>query len=164
MQDPNLTGTGHQPYQWDQIKAFYSYYKVHYARYKITAYVPSVAGLWVGLNIYSSLSGSGTVNSLDLGAVVERAHTDMRYLPDTGPGCVVFEGLVDLAAIHGLTHDQYESDNTNFGASISANPGQNVIMECVFVDPLSRISSFAHYLVQIELFTQTYGYLPPGQS
>lgn len=162
--DPNSTGTGHQPYQRDQIAAMYSYYKVHKCSYRITFFRPQVTGLWVGVNVYSSLGTSASVNGLTLETIVERQHDAMTILPTAGPGYAIVQGSVDLAGLHGLTKSQYLTDNTNFGASITANPSQNGIVEVVFVDPDARANEYIYALVELEYDVQCYGYNPPAQS
>lgn len=162
--DPNLSGVGHQPYQRDQISAIYAYYKVHHCAYKVTVFRPNVTGLWAGVNIWSSLAAGGTINGLDLGAIAERNHDIMKIVPTAGPTCVQFSGTVDLSGLHGLSRVQYDTDNTNYGAAMAANPNQNGVLEIAMCDPDARASDLVYALVELEYYVQCYGYVPPTQS
>jgi hypothetical protein len=161
--DPNSSGVGHQPYQRDQIASLYAYYKVRTCKYKVTAHIPNYEGLWAGVNIYSSLA-SGSVNGLDVPAIQERNHTDLRCVPNAGKQIAIFTGSVDLAGVHGLTQTQYDADNSNYGGAQGGNPGQNAMLEIVFADPAARTASAMYFQVELEYYVQEYGYIPPSQS
>jgi len=51
LYDPDVTGTGHQPYGFDQLMAFFRHYVVVKARVKVTAVSNVTPPIWVAVHL-----------------------------------------------------------------------------------------------------------------
>jgi len=162
--DPDLTSTGHQPFFRDTLASIYSYYKVFRVDYEVTFLKPSTTGLWVGLNLYSSLGSSQSVAGLTLGNIRERTETSMKMLSTGGSESQVFKGSVDLAKVHGLSDAEYRFDGTNYSGAIGGNPSQNALFELVLVDPYSGATSGCAISFIYRFHFEMWGLTVPAQS
>jgi len=163
LYDPDLSGTGHQPYQFDQIKTMYGTYLVHKCDWTITFFGAAVTGLWVGVSIYNTIGGT-SVAGFTLDAIKERNLTKMIPLPSTGEQKVTLSGSTNLWDIFGVTKEQYLAEPQAYGSAVSGNPAYSVQLECVLVDPAARTSASVLVDADLNFKSQLWAYVPPTQS
>jgi len=161
--DPDLSGTGHQPYQFDQLKAMYGTYLVHKCDWSVTFFGAAVAGLWVGVYIYNTIGGSSLAGST-LDAIKEHNRVKMRVLPSTGEQRTIISGSTPIWEIFGISRAQYLAEPQAYGSAVSGNPAYSAILECVVVDPAARTSASVFVEATLNFHTQMWSYDDPGQS
>lgn len=124
--DPNLSGTGHQPMGFDQLKALYGRYRVWNCKYKVSFFIASV-----GETVFYCVPTNETTSFVS---------TPQDALETTGSkyGCCnvytyggagtppkVLSGKVNMASLYGAK-DISEADR--YQALISASPTETAIL------------------------------------
>lgn len=125
--DPDRTGIGHQPVNFDQLMAIYEQYVVTEVDYKVifrNAADASSAQL-CGITI-SDVVGGG----LDARVLIENGQTQWGLMrPVVGDSEVrEMKGHVDIAKIHGITRQALLSDNRYRGSG-SSGPTEDVSLQ-----------------------------------
>lgn len=163
LYDPDITYTGHQPYQYDQIRNMYSYYLVDTCEWEITFTDPSADGVLVGANI--TINAEGSIASKDYATIAERAHCKLLPLNDTGKQTVKMTGRTNLAELFGLTRTQYATNLTTYAAGTGSNPYQTCTLQVVLIDPnANAVARSVSYTARLTYHGKLYGYMPPAQS
>lgn len=126
LYDPNLTGTGHQPYGFDQLcsnTGFYRSYLVHAARVKILACSiggsAEVAVCWK----YDVSEGFAAITGLTVDAATEAPMIGVGLLGASGNDRTFVKDMrIDMHRLFGVTKQQYANELTTYGAAYGANP------------------------------------------
>lgn len=105
--DPNVTGTGHQPYYFDQVAAIYNHYYVIGARAKVTV-IPSNGSQTSFYTCCFTDDDSTTTNGTQLQSVIEMNNS------------TVVRGLSALGG-NTTVHRQTWSAKKRFGRNILGN-------------------------------------------
>lgn len=113
--DPNLTGTGHQPYGHDTFQSLYNRYRVINCHYSISAV--SAAGATIAFCALPSNESFGGLTNMS----EWREKPRCRYAIQT-PGAAIkkVSGNVYIPSLMGRTKNQYMADDryqSEFGAS-----------------------------------------------
>ncbi len=124
--DPDLSGTGHQPYGHDTLALIYLHYEVMGCYVKLEWSDPSADGMYVGYQI-----NGGTVVSLIYSQLVERPWSRYSAINDTGNQVVTQNFYVSNQKASGLTSLQYKAQvQNNWGAAFGANPTSVNTLRC----------------------------------
>lgn len=120
--DPNLTGTGHQPYGHDQLQLIYNRYRVYGVKYKATFINQETAKHF---DIAVLLRPNNTAPSV-METVLETPYVKKRVLGVEGSGQAVrtITGYCNNSKILGISRESHRSDDSNqqlFGATPTAN-------------------------------------------
>ncbi len=166
LYDPNYTGTGHQPYQFDQLSPIYNNYLVTRADFKVTV-IPDFAtqGLQAGLSVFTDTNVSDSASGKTLSELKEKAVTQVRPIAteDNQKNYPVFRAAIDMARAFGVPKATYLGDQ-NFAAQTSANPSRTLYAELCIVDPGANPGSSTWFDVEITYHTNFWGYKGPAQS
>lgn len=163
LYDPDYTGTGHQPYQYDQIRTMYQYYLITHCDWEITFTDPSIDGLIVGVNII--INAEGTVVAKDYATIAERSHCRLAPLNDTGRQVITMRGRSDMAQLYGLTSVQYATNLSSYAAGTGSNPYNAPNIQVFLIDPsASATQRTVAYLAKLTYHGKLYSYMPPAQS
>lgn len=122
--DPNYTGTGHQPYGFDQLAAEYRRYRVNAVKVQLIFTDPGSDGLVAG----AGLMASGFSNNLagqSVDAIKERPNCQTRTVNASGKQYVIMNFYADLARIEGISKKQYAGDMSSYSAPINQSPSQS---------------------------------------
>lgn len=127
--DPNSTGTGHQPYGYDQLSAFYQSYIVHACRYRlICSTIGGTPEVAVAFQVLPT--GTNLLTGTSVDAATEKS---MAVVFPVGPSGNArtreVSGAVQLYKVMGVTPQQYLNDLSQFAALISANPSTTLYLE-----------------------------------
>lgn len=127
--DPNRTGTGHQPYGYDQIAALYDYYRVYAVSYCIEV-TGNTATSTPRLTVlpFDGLPSSGT-RTLDM--EYSRAITKEGSV---GNCKVMIRGRISLPNLRGQTRQEYIADDGNY-AGTGASPSHVLSLNCIVCHP-----------------------------
>ncbi len=146
--DPDRTGSGHQPYGFDQISALYNRYRVLNTRYKVMfasvgavyhAVVTTVNGLLV-----SAISDQATFQT-----ATETPHAVTNIMSTQGKSWVVNK-KISLNLLNGVTQTEYLADD-RFEAAVGANPTE--IMTLV-IGTFNPTGSTVIPYYEVEMFFQ----------
>lgn len=125
--DPNRTGTGHQPYGFDQWAGIYGRYKVFAVSYRILFYNSTGAGnQGITILMNNSTASLGT----DYNTIMELPRSINSILSSQYTQPKLMKGHIYLPRLNGSTKEAYMADD-RFQAQISANPTETMIMHIV---------------------------------
>lgn len=124
LYDPDRTGTGHQPYGFDQLAGIYNRYRVISCSYQITAYS---AGAFNGpLRIVTIPTNEATAGWNNVSEVIENPRAKwITQVP--GGEQKVLKGKVYIPSLMGRTRQQYMADD-RFQAQVSVSPSELAIL------------------------------------
>ncbi len=134
MYDPDVSGTGHQPYGYDQLLSStgpYSRYKVLGVKGKLTLANPSSAnGVWIAIAIHPAGS-SATISTLDGGMVAEKHNTKVIFVPASGDQQKVFHFTFwsTFNELFGFTKTQFNAESANTTGPYNNQPGSRPRLE-----------------------------------
>lgn len=164
LYDPDYSGVGHQPYQYDQVAPQYAYQIVRAVKWKVTFNAAVVPGIWVGVNFYNTSNTNGSCAGKSLDIILERNNTKMRPLTSTGSQQLILEGTCHPWKLFGITEQQWMAGTVSYGAGVTGNPLAGVQMEIVIVDPEARTSQNVYVVTELDYRVQFYGLINPLQS
>ena len=121
LYDPNLTGTGHQPYGYDQMAALYKRYIVSGVKVHITFTDPSADGVAVGCMVQAS-GGAGALYGITPDIIKEQPLSWVAPVNNTGSQVKHFSQYFPLQKVEGLQKVQWIANEDQYGAAINANP------------------------------------------
>lgn len=146
--DPDLSGTGHQPYGFDQLATVYNRYRVYKTVWRIQGVSKSTD---YNLCTYPA-NDLVTVSNINRAAELPRAISKLVCL-DT-PTYLV--GRISLPSLFGRTRYQYMSDD-RYQSLVSANPSESAILRVFVQDTLGPVGNVSAILMitliyYVELF------------
>lgn len=120
--DPDLTGTGHQPYGFDQLALFYNRYRVYKVDYTIVQQ-PNNANTGTLTTVASNSSGSFAGFVLSHIQEMSRCNTKIVRIDEP----TVLKGSVYLPKLNGDMPIRYKTDD-RFQASVNTNPVEELTL------------------------------------
>ncbi len=159
--DPDVTGTGHQPMQYDQLTGIYRKYQVYGAKVQLEFSNPSTDGLFVGYALRArALVG---INALTVGEATEHRNTVQTPMQNTGTQLKRFSFYVKIHELCGVPKLLYNAGEAQFAAAYNANPTEFAYLE---VGTCSTTGSAISVNVRIRItyFAKMYNYLTQSQS
>lgn len=135
--DPNLSGTGYQPYGHDSLSSLYNRYRVIACNYVITGIVNDNTG-----DQYGQLIAIPANEALSLTGVPAEAltHPKARWITQAPSApAKLLRGKVYIPSLVGRSKSQYMADD-RYQAQFGTNPAENAILN-VFSTMTSGISS-----------------------
>lgn len=119
--DPNLTGTGHQAYGFDQLSALYNRYRVYYCAYDIVSLPTTGAAVETTA---TATNGSSAIGSV---AALEHPWSKRAPISNVYNACRL-SAVIDLAQLNGKTAAQYADDDTT-GSEVTTNPAEVLALQ-----------------------------------
>jgi hypothetical protein len=118
--DPDLTGTGHQPYGHDTYATLFGNYRVDKISYNILFTTPgstnnALCTVSYGLSTTADTTGTGAAVPL------EWPNAQHGNLSSSGDRSRILRGSIDLATLCGVTKTRYIGGD-DFQATFGANP------------------------------------------
>lgn len=156
--DPNLTGTGHQPYGRDTLTTLYNRYRVFAVKYKVTYTTAATQGCY-GIISWDNEATTYTNSTL----MQENPKSRMMVVTPDKPA--VFRGHLSLARIVGQTPAQYKADD-RFQALSTTDPAENIIFHTghIGLDGTILSSSALFIRVQFTYYVEWFDQNKLGQS
>lgn len=121
LYDPDYSGTGHQPYGFDQLAGLYRKYMVNAIKISIVFDDPDQDSLVVAVQLQPS-SSSQTLTGSDADAVKERPMAVTRCINNTGSQIVRVNQYMTMSKIEGISPLQWKTQMDQYGALATANP------------------------------------------
>ena len=130
LYDPNYTGTGHQPYGFDQLAAFFQQYIVHAARFQlITSTIGGTAEVCVAYQVFPT-AGGVSIAGITSDAAAEKSTVSTFVAGSSGNvRARSVAGEVKMHQIFGLTKAQYAAQTDVYGAAVTSNPSLGAYLE-----------------------------------
>lgn len=121
LYDPDFSGTGHQPYGFDQLSPLYNRYRVISCRYVVSAV--DQAGQYI---TYATLPSNEQVNAISLSEMRENPRCQFRV---QAPSAAMrpITGNVYLPSLVGRTKAQYMADD-RYQSVVTDNPAEAAIL------------------------------------
>ncbi len=163
--DPDVTGTGEQPYQWDQMTAVYTKYIVKSAHVEITFNDPTSSGMFVGWSFHTDTTSNDDPVGKTLGDVMSRPNFTCVPITNYGTESITLKMSVPIHTIFGLSQSQYLSVTDQYGASYNANPLSMAYLDLFIIDPNSLVSpQYVRCVGRIVYEIQFFDYAAPAGS
>lgn len=119
--DPNTTGIGHQPANFDQYAVMFEKYLVYEAEIKVSLANGTTSQLLFGM----SISDFPTTNP-DPSVYLENGQTQWKMVSEGGANPIAEQTMhVDIAAANGVTKKQLFADDV-YRADFSSSPIENI--------------------------------------
>lgn len=169
LYDPDYTGTGHQPYQYDTLTSIYNKYIVEKVDFKIRVRQETsspVSSLWTGISVITDTNVAASAQGDTLDEIRERSTALAKPIPtlSNSENYVEWKGSVVNHKAFGITPTQYYGDDPTFGAAYNANPTRQLFLELFLVDPAAGSSATVYADVELVFHAKFYGYVAPAQS
>lgn len=119
--DPDLTGTGRQPYAWDQVSPLYQQYIVDRCTLEITFFDPSEDGL-AAVAMLAPAQNVVALSGVNYEVAAERPMSVGRLVANTGSQKTTIRQTVDMAALEGVSKMQYMTNQGQYGAACTSSP------------------------------------------
>lgn len=161
--DPDFSGTGHQPFGYDQLSAWYGKYLVTRARVEITVTDPTGDGLAFGVAVRpSSTTASLASSSIDVAG--ERQGVMIKCINDSGEQVKTFKFDLPIHEVFGVTQQEYHGGLADYGAATSANPNLVCYLSIACINLSNATNYSLQALVRITYDCEFYERITPGQS
>lgn len=120
LYDPDLTGTGHQPYGFDQMAALFNRYRVYGCSYIINGYQ------FNSPIRYGVVATNDAASPTNMATLIEypRSKSTVQY---PGGSKSQLKGYVNLASLTGRTKAQYMADD-RYQSANNDNPNEQLIL------------------------------------
>lgn len=165
LYDPDISGTGHQPYQYDQLIAIYTKYICKHAYVSLTFSNPSSPGMWVGWSIHTNTTSNDDPAGDPLDTLIERPNFTCVPISTAGNQQVTCEVRVPLCDVFGISAAQYAALPDVYGAAYSANPISLAYLDLFLCDPNSLVAAqYVRVVGRIVYDTQFFDYAAPSAS
>lgn len=121
LYDTDISGTGHQPYGFDQMAGLYRKYRVNKCKLLIQCVDPNEDAVRVAA-ILQSPDGTINLTSKALDSVKELPMVATRTVNDSGSQKGYISQSIPISAVSGLSKTQFKADLNSYCADVSANP------------------------------------------
>lgn len=164
--DPDQSGTGHQPYMYDQLTSMYKRYQVYAASYRLTCTAPNQNGILCGLAVRDAANTTASMASKTVDYIVERRLTTLRSVNSTGSQKTMFKGYVKMQQVFGITKTQYgAAEEDKYDAAIGATPTETVVLDAFIIDPNALVATASmRFIGTITYYARMFDFIGPSQS
>lgn len=153
--DPDYTGTGHQPYGYDQLGALYTKARVLKQKFTIWARSRDVQGCVITITNAPSTTLPSGIGAVEQGAKFRMITTD--------DGCVKFIHTTYPWLALGMTKKQYIDDD-NVVANIGSNPNAFALTNISFIFQSALAVTGVEFVVMIDQWVSFEAPIDPGTS
>lgn len=148
LYDPDVTGTGHQPYKYDQFTpGIFTRYRVYSCAWKVTFFAAGSAYLCTVCPTNGNLAVAVT-NGATFNAVGELPFSESKGFGTGGTPNSVFVGKIDLNELGGYTPAEYLADD-RFQAQYNADPTEVFLLNCCYYWPAVLGTVDVHFMVEL---------------
>ncbi len=129
LYDPDLTGTGHQPYGFDTLATLYYKYKVLAVRVSLKVSDPSADGIQFAAHFQApdvTYTVTGTLPDVNM----EKPGMLIRDINNTGSQVVNFTQRWLMHTLCGITPLEFAGNTDEYAAATSASPVKTPFVRC----------------------------------
>lgn len=162
--DPEFTGVGHQPLNWDQITPFYQFYRVNGVKVIIRFFGSPNDGMRVGYKARNSTDSYNTALRT-CSQIRETQNTRIKIVNSDSPAR---DGVVShyfpLSRLQGISRLKFNIDDT-YTATTVTNPVNSMFLDVFASGPVDNSAGFSiNYTVELIYYTTMFGLITQGQS
>lgn len=158
--DPDLSGTGHQPYGYDQLSVLYNRYRVLKTSWKVTFHSETV-GFFICVIPTNGNLATAITNQASFSAACEAPRSVVR-VQGTGANAIIVRGSIALNDLNGTLKVEYLADD-RFEAQVGANPSELIILNVGLYN--SSASTVAiDFAIEMEFFVDLHDPILLAQS
>lgn len=159
--DPDRTGTGHQPYSYDQLAGtLYSRYRVLKTRWKVT-FGSANATVYSVVIPSNNLLNTAITGQASYAAACENPRARSSMVPATGRNVTV-TGSLSLNVLNGVTPQEYLADD-RFQAVYNASPAEVMVLYAAcYNENASTVTT--NILIELEYMVDFHDPIPLAQS
>jgi len=157
--DPNRTGTGHQPYYYDNLALMYNRYRVLRAKWRIT--VSASLGVLAAVVPMNGTTTSVS-NQTTFEAVAEMPWAKNTIIPASGGPIYTFKGSIDMNVLNGVPKQEFLDDD-RFEAQIGASPAELIVLLIAMYNP-NGATATAYAGCELIFEANMHDQLPVSQS
>jgi hypothetical protein len=139
LYDPDRTGSGHQPYGFDQIASMYNRYRVLRTKYKMVFGASSMT-YHVGVVLSNGLLSTPVVSQPTFESSLELPFSKSSIVCVNGIP-KTFKGIISLNELNGTTKQEYLGDD-RFQGTGSASPTEILVINCVAYNPNGSTNTY----------------------
>lgn len=162
--DPNMTGTGHQPYGHDQMALLYKNYKVYAVSFKLVFNNPSADGMYVGVRVCNP-NDTQSITGLTGPVLQEAPMSTTRMINNTGKQVIVISQYFPMSTLLGLTPLQFKAATASpFSALFGNSPGNQPTLHFAAGSTAGATGDSIHCQCSVTYYTQAYERIVLGQS
>jgi len=163
--DPDLTGTGHQPRWWDQVKAYYAQYRVDKCKYDLQFSNPQKQGCYGALTIRGDNDANNYMNGKAIDFIMEQSGCEVFPLSVSNDQVIRKKGTVQIwKAIGAPSKTEYESEQS-YSAIVSSDPAAKCVLDLGICDPnLSITATPVRIIGMLTYYVELFDYIGVGQS
>jgi hypothetical protein len=159
--DPDLTGTGHQPYRFDQLATFFARYRVRKFEYLVQFQSTSMP-LWTGVGPTNGDLATPVTTAATFNQACEVNRINHKAQCYNGAPSVIYKGVVDLAKLGGTTYSAYNSDD-RYQALVTTNPTELLYFNVMAYNP-SGGTVVLYFSVRLKFYTEFFDPVVVAQS
>ncbi len=167
LYDPDYSGAGHQPYQFDQLTPIYNNYIVDRCDFKVT-FRPDFTtdGIFVGASVFADTDATDSSAGQVWSVIKEKATTQLRPVAtqQNRANFPILRGSIDMPKLFGVSRPVLLAEPDQYGAVYNASPARTVFLELCALDPGSNASSDCFADVELIFYAKLWGYKGPAQS
>lgn len=162
--DPDFTGSGHQPYGFDQISPLYRRYMVNQAKFEILFSNPSADSVACSAMLQSS-AGTQVLTGALIDEAAERPNVVTRFLNGTGSQTVsISQPWFSLSSIEGVRPSMWQDQADQYGATVGANPSLVPYLRIANASGLAATGVTVELLVKVSYRVRFYERVGLAQS
>lgn len=158
--DPDRTGTGHQPYGFDQLAALYNRYRVLKCRWKIE-FAAATASYNIVVVPVNGLLASSLTTLAGFTAAAESPRSKVGLIGAGGTSVIITGGL-SINALNGVTLTEYLADD-RFEAQVGTSPAEVITLYVGLYNP-NAASVISNYSVELTYEVDMHDIIAVAQS
>ncbi len=160
--DPDLSGTGHQPYMYDQFAALYGRYRVDRVDIEIDVIAsPSTSHCVTAL--VQGPSGAWSINGRTTASLIENVKCKNVYALASAVTPPRLRMTIDLPTYLGIGRAAYEADLSQWSGAIGSNPSRVAVLNLA-TSVFAGTSETVQCVVTIVYHTKLWDPVVFGQS
>lgn len=167
--DPDRTGVGHQPQQYDQLTGLYNNYIVKACRLDLEFTNPTADGIYVGYNLagrpnQQALSAVDTVSGQTIDVTRERLNCIMKPFNNSGSQTLKFGIYIPIHSLMGISPKLYSDNPELYGRDIANNPLSQAIVEVCAWSSIGATAITCTYNMRLTYYTEFYDFRNQASS
>lgn len=161
--DPDKSGTGHQPYQFDQLSGIYARSQVYGCKIDLEWTNPQGDGLYVGYNLINPTNGGG-VHGKTLDVISELPNVHCQPINNSGSQVKRMSLYVPLHKLNGITKAQFMA-NKGVYSEATVGPAISTVndLEIWVIDSTGGFTQ-VNFKLNLTYYVLMYDYLAQAQS
>lgn len=164
LNDPDVTGTGHQVYGFDVLSSIYQRYKVYAAKVELLFTDPSGDGMAFCYQVLNPTQVSQSLTNADMNTIRERTNAGYGYINNTGSQFVKRVIYLPMYKACEVTPLQFKADLSNYTAQFDGGPTLNAQIAWAVADLNAGAQKYVYCASRITYYVEWYDRRVQAQS